>query len=101
MDEHVLAASIRLDEPISLGWVEPFHRAFSHSRVSAAIETIANRRIPDAGMCRRATEYAGCAKLGRSNDSRNRENFPAFCAPTPLTPCFLAIFAPEPAALRH
>src|SRR6476619_2367471 len=32
MNEHVLAAIRGLDEPVSLGRVEPLHRTFSHSR---------------------------------------------------------------------
>src|ERR1700709_405804 len=32
MNENVLAATAGLDEPITLGRVEPLHRTFSHSR---------------------------------------------------------------------
>src|SRR6516162_7825820 len=30
MNEHVLASGLRLDEPVSLGWIEPLHSALGH-----------------------------------------------------------------------
>src|SRR5205814_6114193 len=34
MDEHVLAAALRLNETIAFRWIEPLHRSCSHCRLS-------------------------------------------------------------------
>src|SRR4051812_26544591 len=57
MDEHVLIAGHRLDEPITLGRVEPLDGAFLH-RLSPGLD-VKKTRSRDL----RATPQAGCLKV--------------------------------------
>jgi hypothetical protein len=49
MDEHVFAAGVRLDKPVTLGWVEPLHSSQCHDSFSHRESRIENSKLPDRG----------------------------------------------------
>src|SRR4030095_11897686 len=71
MNEHVLAAARGWDESITLGWIEPLHRTFSHSRRLRGIKK-SNRAVgPRTNRHARGIRIRGLGRAGeRKRDSR-------------------------------
>jgi hypothetical protein len=67
MNEHVLAAARGLDESITLGWIEPLHRTFSHSRRLRGIKKVNEPTVPALTGMPEASGYAGWGRLGSAN----------------------------------
>src|SRR6266403_1492935 len=50
--EHIFAAALRLNEPIALRWIEPFHGAGSHagllaeSNNNSVVRSVGNSKLP-------------------------------------------------------
>src|SRR6476660_3362713 len=64
MNEHVLAAIRGLDEPVTLGWIEPLHRTFSHSRRLRGIKK-SNRAVgPRTNRHARGVRIRGLRRAG-------------------------------------
>src|SRR6185369_467115 len=64
MNEHVLAAIRGLDEPVALGWIEPLHRTFSHSRRLRGIKK-SNRAVgPRTNRHARGLRIRGLGQAG-------------------------------------
>src|SRR3954447_14115105 len=64
MNEHVLAAIRGLDEPVALGWIEPLHRTFSHSRRLRGIKK-SNRAVgPRTNRHARGIRIRGLGQAG-------------------------------------
>src|SRR4030095_2575611 len=85
MNEHVLAAARGWDESITLGWIEPLHRTFSHSRRLRGIKK-SNRAVgPRTNRHARGIRIRGLGQAGERQPNARfgkkvpiRTRFPPF-----------------------
>jgi hypothetical protein len=80
MNEHVLAAVRGLDESVTLGWIEPLHRTFSHSRRLRGIKKRKRAAVPALTVMPETSGYAGCGGLGSAKGTAvlaKKRPFPA------------------------
>src|SRR5690242_11103741 len=72
VNEHILAAALRLNESVAFGWVEPLHGSSSHHRLLASV--LAKLRAPAMWRLQRHGNDLRAARIGKLSKADHKSS---------------------------